>query len=221
MNKIIVYKKTMSRIAVCVLSLVLSATLTSCTKKMDCNVKEPHAQKYVDDEGFLAYYQSENEFLNGYTWTEDVRFLDEEAIELQKFLEENRLLLIADNKDKIKTTIEGNNSHLEYEYEYSTMMMFPVMIGKIMYSIPMTTNHTAYSIDSSIEGKTGKVRGVTYEYYGYRVKKQNGKWLLEKSEPVEDLLDISGEYEYFKKEDFCQTVYGEPFEIPKTLKNTN
>ena len=217
MKNVKIYQKTISKIMACALSIVLSASLTGCAKKMQCNIKEPHAQKYVDDKGFVAYYQSEYEFVNNYKWTDDFRYLNNDFKEKQDFLEKNNLLLIADNVSPIKSVVEVSNDYIEYEYGYTMTFFLPISSGKTTIFMPIISTRIGYSKDSNVERKTGKVRDAHYVYYGYRIAKENGKWQAEKSNASDNLFNINSEYPYFKRDDFCQVIYSEVYDMPKTL----
>ena len=65
---------------------------------MDCDIKTEHAHKYVSEEGYFMYKNSEYETQDDMTWTDETISLNSEITTLDKF----NLLKIEDNIDTLE-----------------------------------------------------------------------------------------------------------------------
>ncbi len=161
---------------------------------MDCSHKGEHAHKYVNDEGFVSFQQSEYEIEEGFKWTEEIVKYTEEI----KFLDEHNLLRIEDNKKLLEEIMSQNISYTEFEYT----------------TIEEDGIYNNYTIDSNYASLTGRIREVNYKYYAYKtVILENGNIKIERSELVDNILDISNEFPYFNLNDYIKLRYSAPYKV--------
>ena len=58
--------------SICLLSATITlSSLSGCAKKMDCDIETEHAHKYVSEEGYFMYKDSEYETKDDMTWTDE------------------------------------------------------------------------------------------------------------------------------------------------------
>lgn len=206
-------QELLKRLGALALSGVLLITpLSACGKKMDCSYKGEHAHKYVNDEGFITYQNSDYEFEEGFGWTSEVVDYTDEM----KLLDDHNLLKIEDNKELLEKLISQNNLFIEYEYEYMWMMPIPhySFNGKTttVYYTYISMWDEDFTTDPNHSDLTGRIRESDYKYYGYKIiTDEKGKPKIVRSELVDNLFDIAGEYPYFSLGDYVQIIHGEPY----------
>lgn len=183
-------------------------TLSGCNKKMDCDIDYHHMHKYISEEGFETYKDSEYETNCDMNWTKEITKPNKEQKEMAKF----DLLKIEDNKKALEKDTKNDLPYVVYEYKhrYST----PIRVGKI------TTYawHTSYKLttDANHSNLTGYVRDVSFKYRGYKIgKDEDGNLCIFSSGLVDNLLDIKEEYPYFKISDYKEKLYSKKQEKPK------
>lgn len=202
MNKLNITKKLVAL----VLSGTTVLTLAGCNKKMDCDVEEIHAHRYVSDVGFEGYLNSEyaTEDYGYLNWTDTIGEVNDEVNIMTKF----DLLKIEDNLEQIEEDTKNDLPFVEYEYKHSYTSMIPA--GKVM--VPVRHTDYRFSDDSNVSNATGMVRDVEYKYKGYRVGvNTDGDLELQESPLVDSLEDIKDDYPYFKVSDYKQTVKSEKY----------
>jgi len=183
-------------------------TLSGCNKTMDCDIDYPHMHKYISEEGFETFKDSEYETDSDMNWTNEITKPNKEQKEMDQF----DLLKIEDNRKALEKDTKNDLPHVVYEYKhrYST----PIRVGKI------TTHawHTSYKLttDANHSNLTGYVRDVSFKYRGYKIAKdEEGNLQAFSSGLVDNLFDIEEEYPYFKVSDYKEKIYSKKYEKPK------
>jgi len=191
-------------------TLTLSTfSITGCVKKMDCDIKDEHLHKYISEEGFETYIDSEYEIKNNMSWTKEIASPNKEL----KVMDEFHLIKIEDNLEALEGSMKTDLPYIEYEYKFTTYRS--QKIGKTTIRYPVS--HYRYTEDPEDSRLTGYIRDVDYKYKGYRIgESKKGKTILIESELVDDLSNIKTEYPYFKLEDYKQKVYSEQYKKEKT-----
>ena len=93
------FKLTKKITSICLLSTTITlSSLSGCAKKMDCDIETEHAHKYVSEEGYFMYKDSEYETKDDMTWTDETIALNSEIETLDKF----DLLKIDDNLEALE-----------------------------------------------------------------------------------------------------------------------
>ena len=82
---------------------------------MDCDIETEHAHKYVSEEGYFMYKDSEYETKDDMTWTDETIALNSEIETLDKF----DLLKIDDNIEALEQEMSKDLPYIEYQYSYS------------------------------------------------------------------------------------------------------
>lgn len=143
-----------------------------------CDIKENHTHKYVSDNGFSVYLNSEidKRFFGDdlYEKTDDYIIVDDEEKKLYNFLDKNWLIKIEDNEEAIYNYLDivGTEPFYEYEYHYYKALPKGATTG---YSWTKDPNHG---------NLTGNKRISYPVYYGYNViKDENGNYILDRSKP--------------------------------------
>ncbi len=197
---------------------LLSATITlsslsGCAKKMDCDIETEHAHKYVSEEGYFMYKDSEYETKDDMTWTDETIALNSEIETLDKF----DLLKIDDNLEALEEDMSKDIPYIEYQYRYTYYTRMKV--GKTHITVPHTGRR--YTTDKDHSRLTGKVRDVNYKYRAYKiVTNKKGKQKLKESELMDDITTIKDEYPYFKLSDYKEKVYSDPYELGKVKEKS-
>ena len=208
-------KLTKKFISICLLSTSITlSSLSGCAKKMDCDIKTEHAHKYVSEEGYFMYKNSEYETQDDMTWTDETISLNSEITTLDKF----NLLKIEDNIDTLEKEISKNSPYTEYQYSYPYTTY--IRAGKNL--IPISNTGYAYTTNKNHDKKlTGKARNVSYKYKAYKIIiTEDGTPKIEASELVDDITIIKDEYPYFKLSNYKEKVYSDSYELDKiTEKN--
>ena len=208
-------------------------TVSGCAKNMLCNISENHAHYYVDDEGFARYipgkktdnYYVEKSSVAGLNRTEDYVYVNEETAEILKFINKEGLFSIDANQQAISNIVDNQQDFIEYEYNYFYYRYEPVYIysngtPKIAYYRAVPVYATSWTTDTNGD-LTGNERVCHYVYYGYKIiKNEKGKYEAVKSNPVDDLYELPGEYKYVKKE-FCDVEYLYDMKSVLTGKNSS
>lgn len=104
-----------------ILPFALAATLSGCNKKMDCDIDYHHMHKYISEEGFETYKDSEYETDCDMNWTKEIIKPNKEQKEMAKF----DLLKIEDNKKALEKDTKNDLPYVVYEYKhrYSTLFV--------------------------------------------------------------------------------------------------
>ena len=75
--------------------------------------------------------------------------------------------------------------------------------------------HEGYTDDPTHEGLDGKVRLNHYQYFGYKIEYNNGKYELIKSPLVDDINEIINDYPYYSLE--CSEIVTKDLEYDKDM----
>jgi len=178
-----------------------------CSKKADCDVPNRHAHRYVNEEGYTRYYDSERISYRGYERQEDYVELTKSDEHFLEFLNKSNLLRIDDNVDVIRNAQEENQDYLEYRYAYTYLQPIPIVHsnGKsttITYIfVPQT--HYSWTRDENHSRLTGETRLCHYVYTSYRIDiDEKGKYVLVPNPEQQDIISTSTEYPYI-----CEDYY--------------
>lgn len=177
------------------------------TKTVDCDVEEPHAHYYTNQNSFDKYITGERENVWGWKHTDDYIPIDKEQEALINFQNKNNLFKISDNQDKIKEIVGSQNDYTEYRYKYRWLQLMPLTVGKTRMFIPLW--HTGHSWTTNPErgGLTGETREVSKVYYGYKIARdENDKLSVVQSEMVDNFYDLPEDMVYIKS-NFFKTVH--------------
>ena len=207
-------KLTKKITSICLLSATITlSSLSGCAKKMDCDIETEHAHKYVSEEGYFMYKDSEYETKDDMTWTDETIALNSEIETLDKF----DLLKIDDNIEALEQEMSKDLPYIEYQYSYSYTTY--IKSGKIL--IPIHHTGYAYTTDKNHGRLTGKARDVNYKYRAYKiVTTKKGKQKIEESELVDDITTTKEEYPYFKLSDYKEKVYSDSYKLVKVMKKS-
>ena len=193
----------------------------------ECDRKDYHLHKYVSDDGLVVYLPIEQLRYHGFNWTEEIREVSRDEIEIAEFEFKYGLIRIADNLDYLKNVKKNTWPYYEYRYTYTTNEI--TNIRGIPIEMPSAEwGWTKYKNSSSYGPKrhfTGEYRLVYHAYVAYKIdidedskKKPNyTKKAIVRSSEVGNLMDIKDEYPYIM-EDYLLTKY-EYLEMPKELLN--
>jgi len=206
MSKITMFKP-LKKIITLGLSLSLTVFLTGCVKKMECSDDKNgilHLHKYVSTDGCTTYFQSEDEYYEGYRWTDNVIYINEEDKALYDFLDQNNLVSISDNQEVIRNFMETEDEYIEYQYKYTDR----ITVGYVKLSVTKTSFSREHQ-----SRETGIVRKAYKTYIGYRIVMEDGKYKLVPNEPVRDLTMSMERYPYFNKDNFYIQNNGLEYQI--------
>lgn len=205
--------KFISGILVANISLI---SLSSCSKNVDCNVKEEHAHLYTSDDGKLdKYIISEKESKNGLKRNDTYIEIDDKVEKLINFENTHGLYRISINNKKIKE-IENNCKNFT-EYEYKHRYCTYVHTGKT--TIPVWHTSYNYTADKNHSNLTGNTRLAHHMFRGYKIEKnEKGKYVVIKSKLYDKIDDIPKEYIYVKNDVF-ELVYKEINKEKTTYKD--
>lgn len=187
------------------------ALFSGCAKNIDCNIDQLHAHNYVSSEKFDKYMVSEREYKKSWDRTDEYIIIDGETKELIDFENKEGLYRISHNKDEIKEIISEHCDYKEYRYKYTYMQAIPHTrkIGNstsVYFTYIPQTGHS-WTVDPNHSRLTGEERVVHYVYYGYKVvKDEKGKYIVIKSEMVDDINDLPEDFVYIKNK-FYKKVY--------------
>lgn len=229
-----------------VLGTILTAYgLMGCGKLMDCDIDYDHAHAYSGTNGITKYIKSEREKMSGLSWTDKTKSLNPTDEKLLKFLNNNNLYSISDNKEYLEYIMQSNQPHVEYEYSYLAEEVDYYIDGRnFTYTYSPIGSRTTYDADgdpqtefypniavyktvpktdftpnSDHEDLTGNIRDVSYKYTTYKVVMDyNGKYTIEKSPSMDELDRLDYTYKYFKVEDLITPIYGDPYEMNIKVK---
>jgi len=189
------------------LLMIPAITFTGCGKS-DCDLKEYHLHKYEKD-GFVRYIDDEHLDNDGYSWTDEVIYINESDKKIYEFERKKDLIKITDNKDNLVDTVSSMDDYIEYEYSYK--VPHHIRTGKVT----VTTYSTSYAwtTDSEHGNLTGDVRLCRYFYTGYKaVLNEKGKYELVEgitSESINDIIENCDEYPYMKVNFYDSKVIAE------------
>lgn len=194
----------LNMVAACAVGGTVGFKIGKNRRKKDCNIKEKHLHKYVSEDGFITYKESELLENSDMFWTPEVVETSEERLLMSKL----DLLKIDDNMEALEKTTKNDIPYKEYEYSYISHI--PVKVGKVTTMISHT--NYAFTTDKNDSRVTGNVRDVNYKYVGYRIgKNKEGKTALFKSKEVDDLMVIKDKYPYFRLSNYKKKVYSDVY----------
>lgn len=184
-------------------------SLSGCSKKMDCDIEYNHMHKYVSEEGFETFKESEYEYDCDMNWTNETVEVNEELQRIDQF----DLLKIENNEKVLEEATKNDLPYVEYEYKYRKNRV--IRVGKNIRVIHYSRK--TFTKDPNHTNLTGYVRDVSYRYMGYKIEKdEDGNFQALCSGLVDNLFDIKDEYPYFKLADYKQKVYSKKYERVKT-----
>ena len=176
-----------------VLASALAVSCLSGCSNDKCEIPIRHTHKYVNEEGYIRYIESEKNSIDGYLRSYDNREITDEESSLYKFLNKKGLIRIDENIELLLIQQEVRIPFTAYEYSEVEL----TSVGKV---ISLTTNYY-FTNDPEHENLTGKEVEIHYIYQAYKVEKDyNGKYQLIPSPLVEDILEVMDEYPYVKEE---------------------
>lgn len=187
------------------LAIILASSLglTGCGKKSDCEIEKYHLHRYVKN-GMARYIEDEHLKKNGYNWTDNVVYVDEENKKIYDFEKKKKLLKIEDNEDYLERIQEQNHDFMEYRYSY--IYFQPIFhthnSGKVTYTtvtyIPV--KHHSWTSDPNHINLTGETRVCHHVYSAYQIaKNEKGKYVLISSPEVDDIFTVKDDYPYIKE----------------------
>lgn len=207
-------KLTKKITGICLLSTTIAiSSLSGCAKKMDCDIETEHAHKYISEEGYFTYKDSEYEIKDDMSWTDEITDMNSEVEALDKF----DLIKIDDNLEALEKEMSNDKPYIEYEYSY----LYTTFISTGKSLIPISHTGYDYTTDKNYGSLTGYVRDVDYKYRSYKIiTTKKGVQKIEESELVDDITTIKDEYPYFKLSDYKEKVYSKPYELGKVMEKS-
>ena len=178
-------------------------------RKSDCNLPYSHLHVYEYKYGDIeTVFDSERINLHGFKWTDRVESYGEDELDRIHFMEDKRLVSVYRNMDYLIDYMESNSDYEEYEYSYHTRELSHYdSEGKPVYR---NVTRYDYTKDINHSSLTGNARTVHTKYYLCNIDKDsNGKYIMNKSELVDDITDseLVEYYPYFRVEDFSKKEY--------------
>ena len=193
-------KKIMPRV---VALLFIPFILVGCSKKSDCDVKARHVHLYKKNARnavIQTYLNSEDmRTYDGYNWNKEYIEVTTEDLEFYKTKE--KLFDGALNWDYLYNIMKSQKDYLEFYYYYTEDYYVSCTDedgNECGYWA--TDTHQGWTQNPNYRGVTGKVRVVHSRFFGYRIVKKDGKYVLEKSKSVDDIRDVIQNYPYFSEE---------------------
>ena len=197
---------------------LLPFVLTGCGEKSKCELPERHVHKYVryvNNDVLINKYLEDEELSNfsGYTWTgETIDINSKDAAFYDKTYD---LIDEKDNWDYLYYMMASSKDYLEFWYEYDTTQIVTSTDSKgHTTSKVVTHHHEGWHQDSRSSNNTGKFRIVHYQFHGYKVIYENGKFYTQRSYDVDDVREILSDYPYFY-EDFRTHITSKNYKISK------
>lgn len=201
-------KIVLKKITPYALATIMSLTLSSCSKEIDCEIPSWHVHKYtkeIDGTTITLYLDDEHESVYEYNW-------NDEYIEITKddkaFFKETRYMFDGkENWDYLFNLMKTNHDYLKFYYEYTTTETYTTTDDEgNRKTHKRTVYHDGWTRNPNYEHNTGKTRLYHPQYVGYRIINNNGKYIKEKSKPVDDIREIIEDYPYFY-EDCIEETY--------------
>lgn len=216
MNKFKLIRGTIS-------AILLTATLSGCSKFEDCDINENHVHFYRNDDfGLVRLIDSEKKNVMGYKRTDAYCYFDEKS----GVICENNLYRIVDNASYIKNAVSNAVPYREtlqprlrysdyYGYGYG---FFYDQDGNKIYDYgygPQKGLNYNYGWDpiEFYEYSEYAVRDVTYKYTLYKID-ENGDVV---SSVFDNIEDAPSDYKYFNPDDLIVTCLSDQYylDVPK------
>ncbi len=220
---------------------------SACAKTMPCDIESRHAHLYVDPIYKIErYIESENDYTSErgslitgtkkvdlkFSRSEDYKVIDEEEARLLRFMDNNHLFSIEDNKEYLQEIErEQKECRQEYRYKYTDIELRSKRVWKWRHhSYHKAVEKYSWTVDKNIaengdnsrirlliNGRTyldtckdyeltGETRDIEFQYCAYKITKdENSKYFLEKSDWVSSLEDLPEGYDYISR-DFYRIV---------------
>lgn len=203
-------KKSIHKVAkIALLGITIASLLmfSGCAKNVKCDIPEMHAHNYVSSTMLDKYVVSEREQIGDWIRTDDYILVDKQNADIINFANKNNLYKISDNQNKIDSIVASKSDYVEYRYSYVEIEEVVLMNADNSHSVTYLYNdRNSWTPDSSRSHLTGEVRNVHHMYYGCKiVVNEKGKYEIIKSDLVEDLSELSSDYDYVSS-DFCVKV---------------
>lgn len=192
-------------------ALLLSLLLSGCGEKRECDIPTQHIHRYVkditDDISIERYIESEYLNNGGYQQTDDYIEITEVDEQFYDLLNRNSLFEGDVNWDYLYYQMANHHDYLRFFYEYDTIETRIVTDSDGKERVETyTVHHDGWTSNPYDSNNTGKTRLFHHRYFGFRIIRKNGKFVLEKSPEVDDIRDVLDEYPYVG-EDSVATVY--------------
>lgn len=212
-------------------------TTSSCSKQMECDIKEKHAHRRVSTNGYISYYPGEDEYVSGYLWTKDTILINDRQEKMLKFIGERGYINIFDNEESLKPLMEANKPYELYEYAYQeyehlyylnkygmqTILPFETEIyfdfdgdmqtrTRINQDVWGWVDKKAYS-DSICDTSTGLAKTCINCYYAYRITEENGKFTIQQSQGAYNIYDLDPDYKYINPNNFSYVEESIPYNV--------
>ena len=211
--------------------LTSNILLVSGCGEVPCDVTDNHAHLYVTENDFNIYLINEKETIykehDGFaTRTDEYKVVTEEEAKLLKIIDKEGLYRIDENMDVINAITAGHHDYTEYEYRY--LGIRAVHSGNNTYY--MNVPRYAWTVNSERGNLTGNTRDCHYVYYGCRLieeehtnvfGKKTIKYVVIKSDPVDDISLLPDGYEYIEKDFYDIVDSKDHSKIYHTCENGN
>ena len=189
-----------------------SLILSGCDEQPSCDLSSNrHVHLYVrniNDDIKLSKYKESEEETDYYGFVKQDDLIDvnsEDALVYETmnnfcpdpFSSYTGLFDGKDNFDYLYYEMSQYSDYLEYYYEYETIETYTTTDSKGNVTVhTRTVTHTGWTQNKYDSDNTGKVRLVHFKYSAYRIKKVNGKYIVEESPHVDDIREVLDEYPY-------------------------
>lgn len=184
-------------------SVAFAVCLSFGAKKIidsnSCQINDNHAHKYTSLNGLQRYVVSENTFYEFMLRSKEVKYLNDDELKFINYLDDNDLYIIEDNIDLIKGKMEYQKDFTEYQYEEEKENN-----KGNKYKV---TKWSRLSFKSN-----GYARDCYYLYEAYKITEKDGEYYLEKSDPVNNILDIKDDYPYIKV-NYYKVIKGDIYKV--------
>lgn len=193
------------------LAILTSLILSGCSEKSNCELPSRHIHKYTKDlnnSTITTYLDNEHTEYFGYRWNNDYIEItkDDEAFYKTLGMKFDGI----ENWDYLYNTMSINHDYFTFYYRYTTIETYTETDSKGNTHIrTRTVVHSGWTDDPNYSHNTGEVRLNHHRYYGYRVTKKNGKYILERSPLVDDIREIINDYPYVDEE--CYDIVHKDF----------
>ncbi len=210
--------------------LTSNILLVSGCGEVPCDVTDNHAHLYVTENDLGMYMVSEKEsVISPYgqlSRTDEYAIVTDKEAEILKVLNREGLFRIDENMDAIKVITAGHHDYTEYQYQY--LKTQPIHSGNNTYY--MNVPRYDWTVNSERGNLTGETRDCHYVYYGCRLieeehtnvfGKKTIKYVVIKSDPVDDISLFPDEYEYITKDFYDIVAVEDHSKIYHTCENGN
>ena len=213
-------KNKINKVIATALGISSALTLTGMANTSKCDNPELHVHKYskfiTNEISIDKYMYDEKLRIDGYNWSENVIYIDENELEFYNILNGNsksnseKLFFGPDNMDYLNYLMEINNDYFTFFYKKEDKVTDTNKRETI-------TTETGWSKNPYHNYNTGLVALNHHRSYWYRIINNDGTLELEKSPIVDDIKEIIDEYPYFSEDCFeivNRLIYFLPEQLP-------